>query len=178
MKSRPEIDADRIIISGFSLGTEPMMVLGVMDPSIHAFVYNDFMCRTRERALVMNKPDDKGARPFPNSIEHLIPEFLTLFDFPDIVAALAPRPVICTEGGMDRDFGIISKAYSLAGAPGAFRFHHYAMFEDESMRQPLDTLPSGIDRATFFRLANVDPPHHYFKAEHVLPWLKELKLIN
>ena len=178
MKSRPEIDADRIIISGFSLGTEPMMVLGVMDPSIHAFVYNDFMCRTRERALVMNKPDDKGARPFPNSIEHLIPEFLTLFDFPDIVAALAPRPVICTEGGMDRDFGIISKAYSLAGAPGAFRFHHYAMFEDESMRQPLDTLPSGIDRATFFRLANVDPPHHYFKAEHVLPWLKELNLIN
>ena len=178
MKSRPEIDADRIIISGFSLGTEPMMVLGVMDPSIHAFVYNDFMCRTRERALVMIKPDDKEARPFPNSIEHLIPEFLTLFDFPDIVAALAPRPVICTEGGMDRDFGIISKAYSLAGAPGAFRFHHYAMFEDESMRQPLDTLPSGIDRATFFRLANVDPPHHYFKAEHVLPWLKELKLIN
>lgn len=174
MKTRPDIEKDRIIVSGFSLGTEPLMVLGVMDPSIYAFVYNDFLCRTRERALVMNKPNDKGARPFPNSDEHLIPLFLTYFDFPDLVAALAPRPVICTEGGMDRDFRIIQKAYETVGAPDNFEYHHYAKYADPSTRQPLDTLPSGIDRAEFFRLVNCDSPSHYFKNEHVLPWLKEL----
>lgn len=178
MKTNPAINPNRIIISGFSLGTEPMMVLGLIDPSIHAFVYNDFLCRTRERALVMNAPDNKGRRTFPNSIEHLIPEFLTRFDFPDIVAALAPRPVICTEGGLDRDFGIIAQAYATAGAPEAFEWHHYRKFENPSDRVPVDTLPNGIDRATFFRMVNVDPPNHYFKAEHILPWLQRLGLTS
>lgn len=171
MKTRPEIRPDRIIVSGFSLGTEPLMVLGLVDPSIYAFVYNDFLCRTRERALTMNKPDKNGARPFPNNIEHLIPDFLTTFDFPDIVAALAPRPVICTEGGMDRDFTIIGKAFEKAGAPDAFTYHHYAKYADPASRVALDEMPSGIDRDEFFRLANVDPPHHYFKTEWVMPWL-------
>lgn len=174
MKTQPNIRPDRIIVSGFSLGTEPLMVLGLIDPSIHAFVYNDFLCRTRERALTMNKPDENGARPFPNNIEHLIPDFLTTFDFPDIVAALAPRPVICTEGGMDRDFRIISTAFEKAGAPDAFTYYHYAKFADPADRVALEEMPSGIDRAEFFRLANVDPPHHYFKTEWIMPWLDNL----
>ena len=107
MKELDFVNKDRLIVSGFSLGTEPLMVLGTLDPSIYAFVYNDFLCRTLERILVMTKPDPKGIRLFPNSIEHLIPGFLTQFDFPDLVAALAPRPVICTEGGLDRDFDLI-----------------------------------------------------------------------
>lgn len=174
MKTQPQVRADRILVSGFSLGTEPLMVLGLLDDSIYAFVYNDFLCRTRERALVMNKPNKNGVRAFPNNDEHLIPEFLTLFDFPDIVAALAPRPVICTEGGMDRDFKIISKAYEIAGAPQNFEYHHYARYADPSSRQYLDSLPSGIDRDEFFRLANVDSQNHYFKLEWVMPWLKRV----
>ena len=35
---------------------EPMMVLGVLDKDIYAFVYNDFLCQTQERAVVMTKP--------------------------------------------------------------------------------------------------------------------------
>lgn len=173
MKEQPIVRNDRIIVSGFSLGTEPMMVLGLLDDSIYAFVYNDFLCRTRERALVMNKPDAKGARPFPNSDEHLIPEFLTHFDFPDIVAALAPRPVICTEGGMDRDFGIIAKAFEIAGAPENFEYHHYAKYADPASRKQLNELPSGIDRTEFFELVNCDSPNHYLKLEWILPWLRQ-----
>lgn len=174
MKANPDIRRDRLVVSGFSLGTEPLMALGVMDPEIYAFVYNDFLCTTRERALVMTLPDDKGARPWPNDIAHLIPGFLTQFDFPDLVAALAPRPVICTEGGMDRDFDSVRDAFAEAGAPSAFEAHHYAKYADPADRVPLDTMPSGIDRATFFRLANVDPPSHYFKAEYILPWLRTI----
>ena len=102
VKTRPWVQKNRIILSGFSLGTEPMMVLGVLNPDIFAFVYNDFLCRTLERAKVMTMPSSRGVRSAPNSIRHLIPGFWKQFDFPDIVAALAPRPVICTEGGLDR----------------------------------------------------------------------------
>lgn len=127
MKTSPDIRRDRLVVSGFSLGTEPLMAIGVMDPEIYAFVYNDFLCTTRERALVMTLPDAKGNRPWPNDIAHLIPGFLTEFDFPDLVAALAPRQVICTEGGMDRDFDSVADAFATAGAPEAFEAHHLSL---------------------------------------------------
>lgn len=174
LKTRNDLDPSRIIVSGFSLGTEPLMALGLMNPDIYAFVYNDFLCTTRDRILAMTAKDGNGNRPFPNNIEHLIPEFLTEFDFPDIVAALAPRPVICTEGGLDRDFNKIRKAYEMAGAPENFEAHHYAKFVEDSVRVPIEEIPAGIDRDTFFRLCNVDPPHHYFKTEHVMPWVDRL----
>lgn len=174
MKTQNYVDKERIIVSGFSLGTEPLMVLGVLDPSIYAFVYNDFMCCTLERILVMTQPDSKGVRPFPNSIEHLIPGFLKQFDFPDLVAALAPRPVICTEGGLDRDFNLIKKAYRLSGKPDNFTFYHYKKFADPKDRKQFERVPEGVDRDTYFNLANVDTKNHYFKKEWVLPWLDEL----
>lgn len=175
---RPDVRPDRVIVSGFSLGTEPLMAIGVQRPDIFAFVYNDFLCRTRERALVMDKPQDDGSRPFPNNIEHLIPGFLTQFDFPDIVAALSPRPVICTEGGMDRDFAAIGKAFEQAGAPDAFTFYHYPKYADPASRVYLDAMPQGVTRAEFFRLANVDSPSHGFKHQVILPWVDALLRAN
>lgn len=174
MKEQPAIRKDRIIVSGFSFGTEPLMVLGALDPSIFAFVYNDFLCRTRERALVMTRPDEKGRRPWPNDISHLIPGFLRCFDFPDLVANLAPRPVICTEGGLDRDFRLVKQAYELAGKPDHFTYYHYKAFEDPEKRTDFSELPEGVDRDTYFRLVNVDPSQHYFKADYVIPWIKKL----
>lgn len=173
LKNQPYLDNEKVMISGFSLGTEPMMVLGLLDDDIYAFVYNDFLCRTRERIFVMDKPDEKGNRPFPNSDEHLIPGFLLEFDFPDIVAALSPRPVICTEGGLDRDFNIIKKVYENAGAPEAFTAYHYAKYADPADRVMLNAteLPGNLNRNEFFRLANVDSPNHYFKTEYIMPWL-------
>jgi hypothetical protein len=174
MKAQPAIDASRIVVSGFSLGTEPMMVLGVLDPSICAFVYNDFLCQTQERALVMTLPDDKGRREFPNSIRHLIPDYWLCFNFPDVVASLAPRPIIFTEGGLDRDFRLVCDAYRTAGAEGLAECHHYPMYADPARRRDVDTIPEGIDRATFFDYANVDPKSHYFKHEMILPWIRRV----
>lgn len=174
MKELDFVNKDRLIVSGFSLGTEPLMVLGTLDPSIYAFVYNDFLCRTLERILVMTRPDPKGIRLFPNSIEHLIPGFLTQFDFPDLVAALAPRPVICTEGGLDRDFDLIRKAYEISGKPDHFTYYHYKKFADPKDRKQIEQVPEGIDRDTYFNLVNVDPKNHYFKEEWVLPWIDKV----
>ena len=174
MKRQPAVRHDRIVVSGFSLGTETLMILGALDREIYAFVYNDFLCRTRERALAMTLPGNDGRRHFPNSIRHLIPGMLTQFDFPDLVAALAPRPVICTEGGMDRDFRLVERAYAIAGNPSGCRCLHQPRFADPAVRHDIDSIPYGISRDDFFRLANVDPKNHYFKGETIVPWVKDL----
>lgn len=178
MKKQSYLDNEKIIVSGFSLGTEPLMVLGLLDDDIYGFVYNDFLCRTRERILVMDKPGKDGVMNFPNSIEHLIPGFLLEFDFPDIVAALSPKPVICTEGGLDRDFQIIQKIYEISEFPEAFEFHHYEKYKDPSDRIMKDKteLPGKLERDEFFKLVNVDPSNHYFKLEFVMPWIDRLFL--
>mgnify|MGYP002244023122 CR=1 FL=1 len=95
----------------------------------------------RERDLVLTMPDEKGRRGWPNDISHLIPAFLCNFDFPDLVAALAPRPVICTEGGLDRDLNLVKRAYELAGHPENFTFYHYKALQDSTKRKNLTTLP-------------------------------------
>ena len=174
MKQDKGIRADRILVSGFSLGTEPLMVLGVLDKSIYGFVYNDFLCQTQERACVMTRPSANGYRPFPNSIRHLIPNFWKYFNFPDLVACLAPRPLILTEGGLDRDLELVRAAYRLSGHPDAVEVHHYAKFADPQSRQNLSALPEGLDRDTYYRLVNVDGANHYYKNEFVFPWLKKI----
>lgn len=174
MKQQPFIRQDRIVVSGFSLGTEPLMVLGVLDPDIYAFVYNDFLCQTQERALVLTKPNDQLRRPFPNSIRHLVPNYWKYFNFPDVVASLAPRPILFTEGGMDRDFRVVRSAYRDSGKPGHATCLHYAKYTDPVCRKDVEKLPEGLDAAAFFEAANVDTHNHYFKYELVIPWLKEV----
>ncbi|MCR1859299.1 alpha/beta hydrolase family protein, partial [Phocaeicola vulgatus] len=174
MKAQSYIRKDRIVISGFSLGTEPMMVLGVLDKDIYAFVYNDFLCQTQERAVVMTKPDKENRRPFPNSIRHLIPGYWRYFNFPDVVASLAPRPIIFTEGGLDRDFRLVQSAYAASGKPENAEFHHYPKFADKAVRKDVEHLDEGLDSKTYFETVNVDPPSHYFKNELVIPWLRKV----
>lgn len=174
MKQQPYIRKDRIVVSGFSLGTEPMMVLGALDKDIYAFVYNDFLCQTQERALVMTKPNANMRRPFPNSIRHLIPNYWHYFNFPDVAASLAPRPIIFTEGGLDRDFHLVQSAYRTSGKPQNVECYHYPKFADPANRKDVKALQEGMDAPTFFKSANVDPPSHYFKHELIMPWLRKV----
>ena len=173
MKTQKRIQKDRIILSGFSLGTEPMMVLGTLDPSVFAFVYNDFLCQTQERAEVMTKPNQNGRRGFQNSIRHLIPNFWRNFNFPDIVAALAPRPIILTEGGLDRDFNLVRKAYEIVGNPNNVEIHHQPKYADPAKRTDWQSLPKGLGRE-FYDLVNVDGSNHYYKSELIIPWLNNI----
>lgn len=173
MKAHTNINKDRLIVCGFSLGTEPMMALGLMDPSIYAFIYNDFLCNTLERWVVLTEPNQKGVRNSPNTIMHLIPGFLKKFDFPDIVAAFAPRPLIFTEGGLDRDFNKVKKAYEIMGASENMEYHHYPKFEN-AKRTDLKSLPEGLNVNTYFELTNVDPPAHDMKMHQILPWLDRI----
>ncbi len=174
VRALPSVKSDRIVMSGFSLGTEPMMALGVLNPDICAFVYNDFLCRTLERACVVTMPDNRGYRFPSNSIRHLVPGFWKRFDFPDIVASLAPRPLLCTEGGLDRDFHLVERAYELSGSPQNFIGMHQPRFADPGVRWQGDKLPGGLDRDAYFRMANVDPANHSFKTAAAIPWIRNV----
>ncbi|MCI9608040.1 MAG: hypothetical protein HFJ94_07705 [Muribaculaceae bacterium] len=170
LRNRPDVDTGKLIVSGFSLGTEPLMVLGALEKDIYAYVYNDIFCRTRERILCADKPDDKGVRNFPNTHEHLVPGFLNHFDFPDLVANLAPSYLICTEGGMDRDFGLVKRAFEINDA--ADRFTHLIYNAEQHPAEPVQTVPTGITLSEYYSYLFTAP--HYFKKDKVLPWLDNL----
>lgn len=174
MKRQSFIKKERILVSGFSLGTEPLMVMGALDKSIYGFIFNDFLCRTLERAIVMTEPNKYGVRPFPNSIRHLIPQFWCKFDFPDIVASLAPRPIIFTEGGLDRDLNLVRRAYEIAGKKENASIFFYPKFSNPKDRKMVEHLPEGINRTTYFDLVNVDDPMHDIKSNLTIPWLTKL----
>ncbi len=169
LRNRPDVDASRLVVSGFSLGTEPLMVLGALEPDIYAFVYADIFCRTRERILHADKPDEEGVHHFPNTDEHLIPEFLNNFDFPDLVANLAPRHLICTEGGMDRDFNLVKQAYTTLGRPE--NFTHLTYSPELHPATPVEEVPYGLSLSEYYAYLFTAP--HHFKPDVVMPWLKE-----
>ena len=99
-----------------------------------------------------------------------------LLNFPDLVAALAPRPLILTEGGLDRDLELVRKAYSLSGHPENVEIHHYEKYADPALRHFVSVLPEGLDRDTYFQMVNVDGTNHYFKNEFIFKWLDQLFL--
>lgn len=175
MKSLDFIDNSRIAISGHSLGTEPLMVLAVLNPDIHAIVFNDFMCRTIKRATVETKPTETGVRPAANWLGHCVPGLWNWFDYPDIVASLAPRPLILTEGGAVADLDLIKYAYKIMDGEENISIYHYPKYQDPKNRlHDYEFIPEGLDMDEYFQYVNVDVPNHYFKSEVAVPWLKNI----
>ncbi len=174
LKNQPFVDRKRIALSGHSLGTEPLMVMGVLDPEIAAFVFNDFLSPTLQRAIVATKPDERGVRPPMNWIGHRVPGIWRWFDFPDIVASLAPRPLIITEGGPTHALEKVRAAYQLAGAEHKLTIRYYPKYSDPAARHAGEEIPEGLTQADWFEYANVDAPQHYFKGDAAVPWLVEI----
>lgn len=81
------------------------------------------------------------------------------------MASLAPRPIILTEGGLDRDFNLVKRAYEISGHPENVETHHYQKYTAPETRNTAQNLPEGLGRASFYDSVNVDGPNHYFKNE-------------
>ncbi len=158
------IDSERIAVSGHSLGAKPALNMMVLDEGIRAMVYNDFVCDFRERAIAMNL----------SLIAHhqYIPKFVSWFDSPDLMAAVAPRPFLVTEGGRTEHIDRIRHAWELQGAGESFEVHYYPRFADPADRlHEGEPLPEGITMEEYFEYANVDVDQHAFKREVAVPWL-------
>ena len=120
------VDADRIGLTGMSLGGNATWYSMACDPSIAAGVP---ICGSPSSLDVVSKLGD----PLRHSAYFYIPHMLRYFDHPDIVAAcIAPRPFMMVAPTEDEDTpreGVdllketVAPAYESAGHPDLFRVH-------------------------------------------------------
>ena len=170
LKTQDWIDTTRIAISGHSLGTEPGMCLALLDPDVCALVFNDFLSNNRLRYTVMSKPDDTWRHN--NPMWHIIPGLVHWFEFPDLLASLAPRHLIICEGGAIEHLEQVARGYEVAGARENYAYHFYPKYEDPSDRKyDYVEIPEGVTQEEWFEHVNVDAVNHCFKGSLAIPWL-------
>lgn len=162
---QPFVDARRIAMSGHSLGAKPADILAVLYPDlVKAVVHNDFVCHWQERAVAISLA--------PMSVFQIVPGIFQWFDYTDLEASLAPRPLLFTEGGRPNQIAKIRYAYELLGAPEAMQLFHYGKYSDPASRRLDDAdLPMGMTMEQYFEYAYVDAPDHRFRHNHAVPWL-------
>jgi dienelactone hydrolase len=164
VKTVPFVRTDRIALSGHSLGTEPLMVLAVLDPDIAAVVSNDYAPSN----------DDVNTR-ITIALWHTIPDFWLWLDLSELLAAIAPTPLLLTEGGHWTVLDHIRKAFAKAGAPDNLTVHHYPRYaEAEARVTDGKPMPYGLTLEDYLTASNVDVPAHCFKGNVAVPWLKQV----
>jgi len=164
LKQQHYVDENRVAVSGHSLGAKPSLILGVLDPSLAAVVWNDFVSDWRQRAIAENL--------LRISIHQYVPGFLEWFDYTDLEASLAPRPLLISEGGRTRDIERVREAYRLLGAQENIEVVYYPKYATPDLRPYDDVdLPEGLTMEEYFEYANVDVPEHCFKENVAVPWL-------
>ena len=152
-------------------------VLQAVSDDRSALVYNDFVTSWAIRAMAQTEGDGQcgvgrkidARRPFG---------FYRWFDDePDLMAAIAPRPMILSEGGpWKRHIEKVKRAYALAGASDKLRVAYYARFAEPSARKFEDVdlaTVTGLDADGYLLRANVDAKEHSFHPDVNLPWLAE-----
>ena len=172
VKELPFIDKSKIATSGHSLGAWQAMYLAIFNSEVSAVVLNQNIYNWFESVKVRTKPGNSGRRPGSFGITFVYPGMYEIFDHPDLLASLAPRAVLCTEGLPSKDTEMYQKAYQIMGAPENFKVIQFKKYESYESRYH-DKLPEGLNDAEFWHMTNNDGPDHYFKGQHAVPWLKE-----
>jgi hypothetical protein len=173
LRSLPFVDPARVGVAGMSLGCIPALYAAVIDERIAAVVYNDFVSSWVANATSVTK--DLGSfvdarRPFG---------FHRWFDDePDLMAAVAPRPMIFTEGGAWKNcIEKVQRGYMLAGRPDALAIRYYERYSDPATRKYEDVdlhKVTGLTGRDYLSYSNVDPGQHSFHPDVNLPWLAEV----
>ncbi len=176
LKGHPNVDPARIAISGMSLGTMPGMYTAVLSDDVAAYVHNDFCCSRAIRAMAQTGGQSQAAA----QIDPRIPEgaYRWFDDDPEVLAAIAPRPLSLSEGGpWKRHLEKITRAYALAGASQNLQIAQYAKYADPASRKYDDAdlkEMRGLTPEELFEVANVDAPQHSFHPDINLPWLSRI----
>lgn len=167
LAQQPFVNTQKIAVSGHSLGAKPADILGVLYPDVvRAVVHSDFVVNWQERIVAMNLPDRLAYQ--------VVPGIFQWFDYTDLEAALAPRPLLFTEGGRPNQIAKIRLAYERLGAGDRMQLYHYDKYADPAARQLDDTeLPEGLTPEEYFAYAYVDAPAHRFRHDYAVPWLAQ-----
>lgn len=163
LRQQPFVDRKRIAACGHSLGAKPALELGVLEPEVSAVVWNDFIGSWRARDVARNLDNV--------ALWHYVPDFINWFDYTDLMAALAPRPFLATEGARPEDHERIQRAYEITEAADAFKVTWMPSFNTPEKR-PLasEPLPEGLSKEEYAAYAGFGG-EHYFKDDVAVPWL-------
>ncbi len=121
--SRPEVDTDRIGVTGLSMGATRAWWLMALDHRLKAGVA--VACLTRYQDLIATE----GLKY--HGIYYFVPDLLNHFDTEAVVALAAPRPLLVMNGDKDHGSPIegihkieaaVGKVYALYGDEGRDRF--------------------------------------------------------
>ncbi len=167
LRQQDYVDRSRIAVSGHSLGALPALHMGVLDPSLAAVVWNDFVSNWRRREVFTTK--------LRCHLGHYIPGMQQWFDYVDLMASLAPRSFLVTEGGRTPDLEKIAKAWDITGQPQHYSVFYYPKYATPDKRpHDHDDLFEGITDDEYYEYANVDVPAHCFKENIAVPWLSKV----
>lgn len=177
LKEHPNVDAKKIAVSGMSLGCIPVLYAAVMSDDIAAVVYNDFVSSWAAKTTSVTEGISGGSCGVGPEVDARRPHgFHRWFDDePDLMAAIAPRPMIFTEGGSWK--GVIEKvqrAYELTGKAENLMVSFQKKYADPASRKHWNTDLHKVEGITFEdyqKMSNMDMPDHSFHPEVILPWL-------
>ena len=106
LASLPEVDPDRIGCMGHSLGGHNTLFLGVFDPRVKVLVCScGFTCFSKYYAGDLTGWTHPGYMPAIASVYGKDPARMP-FDFPGVLAALAPRPLFVNAPLHDANFDV------------------------------------------------------------------------
>ena len=167
LKTQPYVDKNRLATSGHSLGAKPAAILGLLDPDVKAVVWNDGICNWRKRAYSTNLTRI-GTFQY-------IPGLLQWFDYPDMLAALAPGHLGISEGGPVELLDLIQTAFEKTGTPEHYKYYFYPKYEDPANRlYDYAPMPEGMTMEECWVYGNCDAPTHRFRGIHAVPFLSEI----
>lgn len=175
VKTLPFVDAQRIAVSGHSLGTEVTIFLAMVTDDFRAIVFNDMCASTRDRYAATTEHEDLAdpAREAKNF--HLVPGMTRYFDLKDLCAAAAPRALAMNEGGPDEYLNDIRAVYAALGAQDQLQITHYPKYQDPAARTFHGDMPLyGLSEETHYLYSNTDAPDHSFRKEPSLTLLKKV----
>jgi dienelactone hydrolase len=121
LASRPEVDANRLGVTGISMGATRTWWLMALDDRLKAGVA--VACLTRYQDLIA-----EGGLKY-HGIYYFVPGMLEHFDTESVIASIAPRSLLCLTGDQDhgspaggvRTIAALARpAWEVTGRPGAF----------------------------------------------------------
>ena len=175
LKQYPLVDPEQLACSGLSLGCGGTLYTAVLSDDVKAVVYNDFVCRNVARLLLSTTEISTN----PVMACSFIPGANEWFDIqPDLMAALAPRPLLLAEGGSWKNcIEKVVHAYRMLGKKNNLSVKYYPKFSDPASRkfEDIDLLTcEGLTPQEFLERSNVDASQHSFHPELAIPWLTRL----
>jgi dienelactone hydrolase len=125
LRSRPEVNPDRIGITGISSGGNICLFTAAMHQRFQAVVLSGYFCTFRDSILAVH-----------HCMDHYVPGLSRLAEMADVAALIGPAPLLVETGewdfgfpiaGVRKSFGRLAAAYKTMGAGDRVKLH---IFDD------------------------------------------------